>query len=104
MWRPRPELSGQAGGPFGSIGNSVWRVPVLPTPSLPQNECLVGAFGLAARFHDRLEVEVVISTEHSDFFTKNMVAIRAENRVALTCRVPAAFCYCDDLGLPGTSS
>lgn len=59
---------------------------------------LVGAFGLAARLHDRMDVEVLISSEDRDNFIKNMLTIRAEERTALAVRVPDAFVYIDDLG------
>jgi hypothetical protein len=32
-----------------------------------------------------------VSTEHSDYFVKNLVAIRAEKRLALITRRPASF-------------
>ena len=32
-----------------------------------------------------------ISTEHADFFTKNLVAVRAEKRLALITRRPGSY-------------
>src|SRR5947209_10820774 len=40
---------------------------------------------------DRLDTIVEISTEHQDYFVKNMIAIRAEKRLALVVKRPAAF-------------
>ena len=71
---------------------------VIPTPSLGHGETLVGAFRLGARLHDRMAVEVLISSEDSDNFRKNMLTIRAEERVALSVRVPSAFVFLDELG------
>jgi hypothetical protein len=38
-----------------------------------------------------MEMQVDISQEHSDFFIKNLVAIRAEKRLALVVKRPASF-------------
>lgn len=92
-------LAGAGGGPFGTIPGLLWQVRVVPTPSMETGEVLVGAFGLAARLHDRMDVEVLISSEDRDNFIKNMLTIRAEERTALAVRVPDAFVYIDDLGV-----
>jgi HK97 family phage major capsid protein len=62
---------------------------------MSEGEVLVGAFGLAARLHDRLDVEVLVSSEDRDNFIKNMLTVRAEERTALAVRVPDAFVYID---------
>lgn len=92
-------LAGAGGGPFGTIPGLLWQVRVVPTPSMDTGEVLVGAFGLAARLHDRMDVEVLISSEDRDNFIKNMLTIRAEERTALAVRVPDAFVYIDELGV-----
>lgn len=92
-------LAGAGGGPFGTIPGLLWQVRVVPTPSMQTGEVLVGAFGLAARLHDRMDVEVLISSEDRDNFIKNMLTIHAEERTALAVRVPDAFVYIDDLGV-----
>ncbi len=43
--------------------------------------------------------EVLVSSEDRDNFIKNMLTIRAEQRVALAVRVPDAFVYVDELGV-----
>ncbi|MBA2588719.1 MAG: phage major capsid protein [Alphaproteobacteria bacterium] len=92
-------LAGAGGGPFGTLPGLLWQVRVVPTPSMQTGEVLVGAFGLAARLHDRMDVEVLISSEDRDNFIKNMLTIRAEERTALAVRVPDAFVYIDELGI-----
>ena len=67
------------------------------------DECLVGAFRLRARVHDRMTPEVLVSNEDRVNFIKNMLTIRAERRVALSVRVPDAFAYIDDLGVGTTA-
>ena len=54
------------------------------------NEFLCGAFDMGAQIFDRLEIEVLLSTENVDDFEKNMVTIRAEERLALAIYRPEA--------------
>lgn len=69
-------------------GTVTWRVPVVVTDALAANEFLVGDFARAARLYDRQQATVEIATQHADFFTRNLVAILAEERVALTVPRP----------------
>ena len=52
---------------------------------------LVGAFKTAAQLFRKGGLRVEASNSHSDFFTKNLVAIRAEERLALAVYRSAAF-------------
>jgi HK97 family phage major capsid protein len=52
---------------------------------------LVGAFSLGAQIFDREDANVVISTENQDDFIKNMITVRAEQRLALAVYRPEAF-------------
>jgi HK97 family phage major capsid protein len=79
-----------SGGPFGTTRPMLWGRPVVDTPSMPAGEFLVGSFRAAATIYDRIDVEVLLSSEHSDFFAKNMIAIRAESRLALVFTKPWA--------------
>lgn len=67
-----------------------WGRPVVPTNSMTTNTFLVGAFQLAAALWDREQATVRVSESHSDFFIRNMVAVLAEERVALTVYRPSA--------------
>lgn len=81
------------GGPFGPSFATIWQLPAVGTPQMQSGEFLVGAFFDGAQIFDRLLAEVVISTENEDDFVKNMITIRAEERLALTVRRPQAFIY-----------
>jgi HK97 family phage major capsid protein len=65
---------------------------VVPTVNITQGSFMVGSGSpVAAEIRDRLETVVEVSTEHQDFFTKNLVAVRAEKRLCLVVRRPASY-------------
>lgn len=77
--------------PADGTAPRLWNLPVVATQAMTQNQFLTGAFGLGAQIFDRDEIEVLISTENADDFEKNMVTIRAEERLALATYRPEAF-------------
>ena len=40
-----------------------------------------------------MEMQVEVSTEHTDYFAGNMVAVRAEKRPALVVKRPNSYVY-----------
>lgn len=80
--------------PSGLIGPTLWALPVITTEiDSFVNNFLTGAFSTGAQIFDREETNVVISTENSDDFEKNMISIRCEERLALAVKRPEAFIY-----------
>lgn len=69
----------------------LWGLPVVATQAMTIDKFLVGAFQLGAQVFDREDANVEISTEDSDNFRKNLVTIRAEERLALAVYRPEAF-------------
>ena len=67
----------------------MWGVPVVPTNSMEEGEFIVADFTKAATLWDRMAPTVQIG-RIDDQFVKNMVTIRAEERVALTVDIPEA--------------
>jgi HK97 family phage major capsid protein len=61
------------------------------TTNALENTALVGAFN-QAQVYRRSGIAIAISTENEDYFVKNKVAVRAEERLALAVYRPAAFC------------
>jgi len=81
-----------AGNPFQPLpANSLWGVPVAPTPSIVAGTALVGAFATASQVFRKGGIRVEASNSHQDYFVKNLVAIRAEERLALCVYRPGAF-------------
>jgi HK97 family phage major capsid protein len=68
----------------------LWGVPVALSIALDEGAFCTGALDRAACIWDREQSTVRVSDQHSDFFTKNLVAILAEERLALTVFRPEA--------------
>lgn len=76
--------------PRAMNGPGLWGKPVLETQAMDVDEFLVGAFRMAATIYDRMDPEVLISSEDRDNFIKNMLTMRAEERLALAIKRPGA--------------
>jgi len=70
---------------------ALWGLPVAVTPSIVANTGLVGAFKASAQIFRKGGVRVESSNSHASFFVSNLVAIRAEERLALAVYREAAF-------------
>lgn len=69
----------------------LWRAPVVDTTAINPGEFLVGAFAMGTALWDREQASIRVSDSHKDFFTKNLMAILAEERLAQTIYRPEAF-------------
>lgn len=65
-------------------------LPVIESVGVTADTFAVGAFRQAGTIHNREGVVVEMSESDSDNFTKNLITLRAERRLALTIEVPAA--------------
>ena len=72
--------------------SGLWGLAEIESTAIQPGNFLVGD-ATGAVLYDRQQSTVEISREHADFFTKNMVAILAEERLALAVLDHAAFCY-----------
>tara|TARA_R110002049_G_scaffold23545_10_gene83655 strand:- start:41370 stop:42575 length:1206 start_codon:yes stop_codon:yes gene_type:complete len=98
----RIELTKDAGGqyiigvPQGSAQPTLWSLPVVATQAIEIDKFLTGAFKMGAQIFDRWDARVETGFVNDDF-TKNLVTILAEERLALAVYRPEAFIY-GDLG------
>jgi len=88
-------LKDAAGGyifanPLQMAGPTLWGRPVAATVSMAAGSFLTGDFKRAATLYDRMTVEVLISSENADDFEKNLFTMRAEERLAMAVKRPAA--------------
>lgn len=74
----------QAGTPM------LWGVPVVRSVGMSADTFAVGDFRQHGTIHNREGVVVQLSESDADNFTKNLITLRAERRLALTSEVPAA--------------
>ncbi len=87
------------GGPFvgpygvnGIAGDTYWGMRVVVTPAIAVGTALVGAFGTAAQVFRRNDITVEATNSNEDDFKNNLVALRAEERLALAVYRAAGFC------------
>lgn len=78
------------GDPQADVEPRLFGLPVVPTQAMAVDTFLVGAFAQAGTLYDRWEARVEVSTEHADFFTRNLVAVLAEERLGLAVKQPGA--------------
>lgn len=76
--------------PHGAETPRLWGKDVVATASQTSGQFLAGAFTLAAEIFDREDATVRVAEQHSDFFARNLVAILAEERLALAVYRTAA--------------
>lgn len=79
-------------GPFApAVQATIWGLPAVKTPTIAAGTALVGAFQSSAQIFRKGGLRVEASNSHNDFFQKNLVALRAEERLALAVYRPSAF-------------
>ncbi|KQZ93475.1 capsid protein [Rhizobium sp. Root564] len=83
------------GSPSNDINKTLFGLPVVDTAAMTVDKFLVGNFQVAATLYDRWEARIEVSTEHADFFVRNMVAILCEERLGLAVKNPLALTYGD---------
>lgn len=81
------------GDPRASVEqlNTLWGLQVVVSEAMTENTALVGDFRQAVLW-EREGVSLMVSDQHADFFTRNLLAILAEMRAAFGVLDPDAFC------------
>ena len=72
--------------------DSLWGKPCAITPAITAGTALVGAFKLGAQYFMRQGMTIDMTNSDQDDFIKNLMTIRAEERLALAVYRPLAFC------------
>jgi HK97 family phage major capsid protein len=71
---------------------NLFGLDVVDTTSIASGTFLVGSGSpIGSQIRDRMEMTVEISTEHMDFFQRNLVAIRGEKRLAMVVKRPLSY-------------
>lgn len=80
------------GGYFADAqGKQLWGVPVVVTTAVTNSQIIVGAFKTCGSVVQKGGVAVEMTNSNEDDFKKNLMMIRAEERLALAVRRPAGF-------------
>ncbi|WP_342667382.1 phage major capsid protein [Edaphobacter aggregans] len=80
------------GDPQTNVRPSLFGLDVVYTTSIASGTFLIGSGSpIASQIRDRMEMQVEVSTEHQDYFVKNLVAVRAEKRLVLITKRPASY-------------
>lgn len=79
------------GDPQGQNEPRLFGLPVVLSLAMSAGTFLVGDFATSATLYDRWEARIEVSTEHADYFVRNMVAILCEERIGLAVKRPLGF-------------
>lgn len=80
------------GAPGSGAAPRLWDLDVVVSTAISSGYGLVGRRDTVA-LYDKMDVTFDLSTEHSDFFVRNLVALRVEWRGAFACYRPNSWCY-----------
>lgn len=76
---------------MGPAGESLWGMPVVVTTAATVGTAVVGAFNTCAEVFRKGGITVEMTNSNEDDFKTNLIAIRAEERLALAVYRPAGF-------------
>jgi HK97 family phage major capsid protein len=85
------------GGPYlldptGATGApTLWGTPVVISPAMAAGSYLVGQFNPYCQIFDREDAAIEVADENQDDFVRNLVTVRAEERLAFAIYQPGAF-------------
>jgi hypothetical protein len=75
--------------PDSEVGtSSMWSIPVVRSANMPVGSYLVGSFQLSTILFTRAALILQIAFQNEDDFIKNLMAFRAEERIALAVLLP----------------
>lgn len=70
---------------------SLWGIPLVLSPSMTSGRYLVGQFNPHCQLFDRDTVAVEVAEQNEDDFVRDLITVRAEERLALAIYQPGAF-------------
>jgi len=70
---------------------NLWGFPVVLSVAMPAGSYVVGQFNPYSQIFDRDTAAVEVAEQNQDDFVKNIVTVRAEERLAFAIYQPGAF-------------
>lgn len=80
------------GSPSDPGPERIWGLPIVQTVAMTENTAIVAAFDTCMQIFRRNQVAFAVSDQHSDFFIKNQLMLRVEERLAFAVYRPAGIC------------
>lgn len=80
------------GSPSEAGPERIWGLPIVKTTAMTENTAIVAAFNTAMQLFRRNQVAFSVSDQHSDFFIKNQLMLRVEERLAFVVYRPTGIC------------
>ena len=80
------------GPPSEAVAPRIFGVPVVPTQAMTVGSFLVGQFQVAGTIYDRWDARIEMGYVNDDF-TRNLITILAEERIAFAVKRPLALTY-----------
>ena len=80
------------GSPADSGPARIWGMPVIITPAQTENTFVLGDYAQFSALYTKRGITIEVSDSHAHYFTRGMLAIRADMRIAMVHFRPEAFC------------
>ena len=79
------------GSPADAGPDRIWGVRVVQTTAVSENTMVTGDYVSFAALHPKRGITLQVSDSHAHYFTRGMLAVRADMRIAMVHYRPEAF-------------
>jgi len=80
------------GSPMDAGADRIWGVPVVKTAAVTENTMTTGDYANFSALYTKRGVNIEVSDSHAFYFTRGMLAVRADIRVSMVHFRDTAFC------------
>lgn len=82
---------GFGGGAPDMVGGITWGLRAVRTRAVTSGTAWVGSWRIGSTLFDRQQTTIKVGDQHSDYFIRNLLVIRAEKRIGVAWHRPALF-------------